>query len=168
MKKIAISLTIATVIIFLDQISKYILIPMVINGEVIEVSSFFNLVMVWNRGVSFGMFASDAEIMRWVLSTLAVVISIALLIWVHKDKIVPRTLPVGLIVGGAIGNVIDRIRFGAVADFFDFHLMGYHWPAFNIADSCIFIGVVIVLAQEFKNGKKSENANAAGEKNANN
>lgn len=111
----------------------------------IEVSSFFNLVMVWNYGVSFGMFSEPGSSTVWLLIGVAVLIVGILGYWLTKTTDRLLGIAFGLVIGGALGNVIDRLRFGAVADFFDFHVMGYHWPAFNIADSAICIGVAILL-----------------------
>lgn len=127
-----------------DQASKWYLLSVVdiANRPPVEVTGFFNLVMVWNRGISFGMFAQAGQ--PYVLVALSLVICLLLLSWL--SKITERWLiaAIGLVIGGALGNVIDRIRFGAVADFFDFYIKNAHWPAFNIADSCIFIGVVLL------------------------
>ena len=132
---------------FLDQLSKYIMLDLVgiASRPPMEVTPFFNLVMVWNHGVSFGMFANPGTDMVYFLIGVALVISVILLIWLQKTQKRLEAISIGLIVGGALGNVIDRFRFGAVADFFDVHVSGYHWPAFNIADSAIFIGVMFLL-----------------------
>lgn len=149
------SLLLAAITVALDQWLKWYMLQVInIAGRPpIEVTSFFNLVMVWNRGVSFGMFASAGQPM--LLAGLAAVITIVLLVWLARshDRLV--TLGVGFVIGGAIGNVIDRFRFGAVADFFDFHAFGYHWPAFNIADSAIFIGVVVLCIQSMMQPAKT-------------
>lgn len=136
-------------VIFIDQLSKYALLNLVGDGSQVNILPIFNLVMVWNRGVSFGMLASDHVLMRWGLTALAIAVVGALTFWFYKTPSKLTAWSVGFIAGGAIGNVIDRLRFGAVADFFDFHINDYHWPAFNVADSCIFIGVVILCALEF-------------------
>ena len=111
----------------------------------IEVTPFFNLVMVWNTGVSFGLFASDSEAGRWALIALACAISAGLAWWVRTVTTPLLAGSIGAVVGGAIGNVVDRLVYGAVADFFDVHAFGYHWPAFNIADSAIVVGVGLIL-----------------------
>ncbi|MCI5048908.1 MAG: signal peptidase II [Rickettsiales bacterium] len=131
----------------LDQISKYWMLDIVRIAErpPIEVTSFFNLVMVWNHGVSFGMLSKPGTGVPVFLIGVAVIIVIAMLVWLFRNDNKLVALAIGLVVGGAIGNIIDRIRFGAVADFFDFHVMGWHWPAFNIADSGIVIGVGLLL-----------------------
>lgn len=110
----------------------------------IEVTGFFNLVMVWNRGVSFGLFAAESDAQRWLLVAVAVAISVVLAVWLGRTPRPGLKLLLAAIIGGAIGNVIDRVRFGAVADFVDLHVLGYHWPAFNVADAAISIGAVIL------------------------
>lgn len=115
----------------------------------IEVTSFLNLTMVWNRGVSFGMFNTMGDKGPLILSAIALLISILMIVWM---AVVPRLLPaigLAMIVGGAIGNVIDRVRFGAVADFVDLHYAGWHWPAFNLADSCIVLGAAFLILDSF-------------------
>lgn len=137
----------ALVILLADQASKWLILEVVFRQwpPPIEVTGFFNLVMVWNRGVSFGMLASDSDTTRWLLVALALAITAGLGYWLTRiDRLLPA-LSIGLVIGGAIGNVIDRLRFGAVADFFDVHVLGYHWPAFNVADSAITVGVCLLL-----------------------
>ncbi|MGZ9097582.1 MAG: signal peptidase II [Micavibrio sp.] len=111
----------------------------------IEILPFFNLVMVWNKGVSFGLFNSDSDFGPMLLILLAAVIVVVFGAWLARTKKPVIALSLSLIIGGALGNVIDRIRFQAVADFLDFHAFGFHWPAFNIADSAITIGIGILL-----------------------
>lgn len=139
-------LAVAAVVLVADQVSKWWILEQVMQPpRFIEITGFFNLVMVWNPGVSFGMFGGSGEIGRWVLSAFALAISGFLLNWLRQvDRRFPA-VAIGLVIGGAIGNVVDRVRFGAVADFLDFHLFGYHWPAFNVADSAITVGVAILL-----------------------
>lgn len=110
----------------------------------IEVTSFFNMVMVWNKGVSFGMFASAHDIMPYVLSCVAVMMSIILGVWMSRTKYMSALIPLAMIISGAMANVWDRLRFGAVADFLDFHYQDMHYPAFNIADCCIVVGVLLL------------------------
>lgn len=141
-------LAIAVAVLAADQVSKYLLLGVMQDNrfQPIEITPFFNLVMVWNRGVSFGLFASDMEIMRWALTALAIGVSIGLLIWLYRAANRWLAIGLGLVIGGALGNAIDRIVYGAVADFFDFHLEGVgHWPAFNVADSAIVVGVGFLL-----------------------
>lgn len=143
---IRLGLALAALTIVLDQLTKVWAIAELWDPpRFFEVTGFFNLVMVWNRGVSFGMFSNDSAIGPYILSTLAVGIAVFLFFWLRKaeNRLVAAAL--GLVIGGALGNVIDRLRFGAVADFLDFHVAGYHWPAFNIADSAITVGVALLV-----------------------
>ena len=139
----------AFALVVVDQIVKVLVLQWLRSGEVVEVTPFFNLVMVWNRGVSFGLFAHEAEVMPYVLSGVAVAISVALLVWLARAERRWIAAAIGLVVGGAVGNVIDRLRFGAVADFFDVHVAGWHWPAFNVADAAIVVGVGMILLDGF-------------------
>jgi signal peptidase II len=109
------------------------------------VTGFFNLVLVWNPGVSFGIFRSGGEAGRWLLVVLAIAIAVILVFWLRRERRLWPRLAIWLILAGALGNVADRIRFGAVVDFLDFHAFGYHWPAFNVADSAIVVGAVILV-----------------------
>ena len=143
---IRIGLPVAAVIIALDQAVKYWIVhDIMAPPRIIEVSSFFNIVMVWNRGASFGLFSSQSPWTPVLLCSVAVIISIALGIWMYKAKSPWLATALGMMIGGALGNAIDRVIFGAVADFLDFHAYGYHWPAFNVADMAISIGVVMLL-----------------------
>ena len=140
-------LLIALVVIALDQASKWWILLFVMNPpQLIEIVPVFNLVLTWNRGVSFGLFDTNSPASPWILSILAVAIVGVLLHWMRRaeGKLIPLAL--GLIVGGAIGNVIDRLVHGAVVDFLDVHWGTYHWPAFNVADSGITVGAVLLIA----------------------
>jgi signal peptidase II len=110
----------------------------------IEVTSFFNLVMVWNKGVSFGMFSSAAEYMPYILSGVAVIMVMILIYMMTRAKHLSALSPMAMIIAGALANVWDRLRFGAVADFLDFHMGDAHYPAFNIADCSIVVGVLLL------------------------
>lgn len=136
----------ALVILILDQASKwYMLISVMQPPQVIPVLPFFNLVSAWNRGVSFGMFNSASPYSGWILSGIALAIVIFLLNWLRKSDRKHISTALGLIIGGAIGNVVDRAVHGAVFDFLDIFIGSYHWPAFNVADSAITIGAVILV-----------------------
>jgi signal peptidase II len=110
-----------------------------------EVLPFFNIVMVWNKGMSFGMLNNLEEYGPIILTVLSFLISTWFVVWLFRTKIPVQAFAISLVIAGAMGNVIDRIRFGAVIDFLDFHIAGFHWPAFNIADSCIVIGVFVLI-----------------------
>ena len=136
-------LAVAGLVVVLDQLTKWAILTWL--EQAIAVTPFFNLVVVWNRGVSFGMFDSVGRLGPWILSALALAVVVLLLGWLRRVDHPLTTAGLGLIIGGAIGNVIDRVRFGAVIDFLDFHALGWHWPAFNVADSAIFVGAVLLL-----------------------
>ncbi|MEZ5935539.1 MAG: signal peptidase II [Alphaproteobacteria bacterium] len=139
-------LFIALLVIVLDQITKWIALTGVgFGADPIAVTSFFNLVLVWNRGVSFGMFNEAGAAGPWILSGLAIVVVLGLLYWLRQAEARLTVTALGLVIGGALGNVIDRFRFGAVVDFLDVHIAGYHWPAFNVADAAICVGAGLLL-----------------------
>ena len=106
-----------------------------------EITPFFNLVLTWNRGMSFGLFNTGAALNTLVFTAVAAVIVAGLLIWLRRAREPLLVLSIGLVIGGAIGNVIDRLGRGAVVDFLDFHLGEWHWFAFNLADAAICVGV---------------------------
>ena len=138
-------LAVASVIVIADQVIKWWAIGALGDDpHGVEILPFFNLVLVWNRGISFGMFGGGA-LPPWLLGAVALAVTLALVIWLRRVETRLLAATIGLVIGGALGNVIDRFRFGAVADFLDFHWGGYHWPAFNLADAAISIGVVILL-----------------------
>ncbi|MGE5518151.1 MAG: signal peptidase II [Bacteroidota bacterium] len=149
-------LILAAVIIVCDQISKWWVVEKLMRPEGlldtpfytpvrIAVLPVFDLVMAWNRGVSFGILNNDGRWNAILLSVLSVAISVGLVLWMRKAQSRLVLFALGGIVGGALGNVIDRVRWGAVADFLDVHVMGYHWPAFNLADSAISVGAVLLV-----------------------
>ena len=135
---------IATLIVLTDLATKAVVISHLSLGQAIEVTSFFNIVYVLNKGVSFSMFSNVGPL---ILTTLTGLISISIVYFMFKEKDAFSRIALSLILGGAIGNIIDRIQLGAVVDFLDFHAFGYHWPAFNVADSAICIGVALLIYQ---------------------
>jgi signal peptidase II len=110
-----------------------------------NVTSFFNIVLIYNRGMSFGLFNSGGGLNALLFSVVAAAIVTVLTYWLSRVESPLLAGAISLIIGGAVGNVIDRIRFGAVVDFLDFHIGSWHWPAFNIADSAICVGVAVML-----------------------
>jgi signal peptidase II len=109
----------------------------------VEILPFLNVVMVWNRGVSFGML--DEGVTPLALVGLAVLITGVFGVWLARTVRGIEAAACALVIGGAVGNIVDRLRFGAVADFIDIHVGGWHWPAFNLADSCITLGIALVV-----------------------
>lgn len=111
----------------------------------IDVLPFFNLVMVWNEGISFGLFNDGSGGHTLWLSLFTLILSLVFLGMLIRAKHLLQQVSLLLIVSGALGNLIDRLRFGAVIDFIDIHVAGHHWPAFNAADSFICLGVALLL-----------------------
>ncbi len=136
-------------VVVLDQLSKYVVLQHFdeqgcANHREI-VTGFFDLVLTCNRGMSFGLFNAGPGLSVPLFSIAAVAIVAILLFWLSRVKSELLSSAIGLIIGGALGNVIDRLRFGGVVDFLYFHLGSWYWPAFNVADSAICIGVAIML-----------------------
>lgn len=153
-EKQAMALLVATVIA--DQVSKELLMRFVLKeGAIVQViDGLFRLVSVWNPGVSFGFLGGERALPPWILSAVAVVVCIGLMMWLRRvDRPLTGT-GIGLVMGGAIGNVIDRARWGAVFDFADFYVGRWHWPAFNVADSAIVVGVGLMLIDSFLGEKR--------------
>jgi signal peptidase II len=147
-RNVPLGLGIAAFVVLLDQVTKFWLLQTMqeSGGRAVELTDFFTIVLVWNRGVSFGMFNSaDAALNGLIFSLLAAVIVAALLVWLWRAAEGLIICAIGLVIGGAIGNVIDRLRLGAVVDFLDFHVGTWHWPAFNVADSAICVGVGLMV-----------------------
>ena len=139
-------LGLAALIVAADQLTKWVMLQTLTHGDSIEVTEFFRLVLVFNPGAAFSFLADQPGWQRWFFVGLAVVICgwLAALLARHRDEtLLPFAL--SLIIGGAIGNVIDRLVYGAVVDFLYFHIGRYGWPAFNIADSAISAGAALLI-----------------------
>ena len=149
------ALAVATVVC--DQLHKAWMIT--IFGDTqrpkITVTPFFDLVLVWNPGISYGLFKQNSDAGRWVLIGFAMAAAIALTYWLAQLQTRLAAASVGLIIGGALGNAIDRVRYGAVADFFSFHVSGFNWYVFNLADVAIVAGVAGLLYDSFKTRHKN-------------
>ena len=152
------ALIIGLVILVTDQITKWLVLVHVAPIWPIKITEFFNLVLVWNTGVSFGMFNDGGDLGRWLLIGLALIISGMVARWLYAEQSRFMGFAYVIIIAGAIGNVIDRIRFGAVVDFLDVHVGGYHWPAFNVADSAIVIGALLIAFNLFTGDSSPDNA----------
>lgn len=143
-------LGLSAVVIALDQISKFWILAHFHLMESFAVTPFFNLFLVFNPGASFSFLANAGGWQKWFFIALALGVSLWLLTLLRQhaqERLLPTAL--SFILGGALGNVIDRLRLDAVVDFLDFHLAGHHFPAFNVADSAISIGVALMLIQQF-------------------
>jgi signal peptidase II len=134
----------------LDQLTKWVVLERFAPGERLAVTDFFNLVLVFNRGAAFNFLASAEgwQTPLFIAVALAAAVIVSVLLWRSRG---PRLYEAGLalILAGAVGNVIDRMRLGQVVDFLDFHAFGWHWPAFNVADSAITVGAALLIAESF-------------------
>lgn len=161
--RLALGLGVAVLVLVLDQLSKWWIVTDVMNPlRILDITPFLNIVLVRNRGASFGMFGEQGEWATWGLTLVALAIGIGLVVWMWRAQRTWIVAGLGMIVGGAAGNLIDRVRYGAVTDFLDFYWGDLHWPAFNLADSAITVGVVILLADALigRGGKTKNGANA--------
>ena len=145
LKKVWLGLTVALAVVILDHCSKYYILWFLQENAYVPFGDYFNIVRAWNTGVSFSMLNDYGNVGAWMLSALAAGIVVMLFYWLKKEDNRAVQLALGLIMGGAVGNIVDRVRFGAVFDFLDFHVVDWHWPAFNVADSCICIGAAIIV-----------------------
>ena len=144
---ITLGLAMLFVVLVADQVSKALIIDFMAERgfHPLDLTPHVRLVMVWNRGVSFGMLSQDSGLLRWGLTALAFAVAAGLMVWVARQRDLWAIMGGGLVAGGAVGNAVDRIIHGAVADFIDLHAGGWSWPAFNIADSAITAGVGILV-----------------------
>ena len=139
-------LALAAATVALDRVSKAWALDALFDPQSrIVLGPVLNMVPVWNRGVSFGLFANESAWGPWLLGGFALVVAVALVIWLVRAKTVVLGAGLGLVIGGAVGNAIDRALYGAVVDFIDAHWGDLHWPAFNIADAAITVGVGLLL-----------------------
>jgi signal peptidase II len=139
-----------------DQLCKWWMIYVYKIGErgKVALTPFFDLIMVWNEGISYGLFPQGSAAGRAVLIGIAVVAVLALIVWLARAERGLAAASIGLIAGGAVGNAIDRTIYGAVADFFSLHAFGYYWYIFNIADVAIVAGVAGLLYDTLITGHK--------------
>lgn len=139
----------AGLVVVLDQLSKWVVLQNLGFGETIYVAPFWNWVLTYNPGAAFSFLADQPGWQRWLFTLLALGVSgwIAVMLRQHKQQRL-LSLALTLVMGGALGNVIDRVRFGAVVDFIQWHVAGYYWPAFNVADSAITLGAVLLVVEQ--------------------
>ena len=137
-------------IVLVDRVTKWAMLGWLRAGEVVEVTPFFNFVLVFNRGAAFS-FLADAPGWQTPFFAAVAIVAAAVVSWMLWRNPAKRLLCAGLalILGGALGNLWDRLQWGAVADFLDFHAFGWHWPAFNVADSAIVVGAAILILESF-------------------
>ncbi|MDP3841847.1 MAG: signal peptidase II [Oxalobacteraceae bacterium] len=146
---------VATIVILLDQLSKITIAKLFAYGESHPVTGFFNLVLAYNKGAAFSFLAAESGWQRYFFTAVGVIAALVIVYMLQRhagQRLFCWAL--ALILGGAIGNVIDRIMYGHVIDFLDLHWGGWHWPAFNIADSAIFIGAGMFILDELRRVNK--------------
>lgn len=142
-------LALAALIVGLDYATKHLASQTLELYHPIPLASWLNLTLAHNEGAAFSFLAGAGGWQRWFFAGVAGVIALVLLVWLWRLPVYARLLPasLALILGGAVGNLIDRVRYGYVVDFIDVHYAGWHWPAFNVADSAITIGIVLLLLE---------------------
>lgn len=145
-KRLTIALAAAVAVLALDQISKAFA-RTHLAAEVVELGPFLNLRLGLNTGVTFG---------RWALVAATSAVVVWLLVWMWREARVAVLIPLGLIVGGALGNIRDRLRYGAVTDFIDLHVGAASWPTFNLADSAIVLGVALLLLGSMRDSGRAK------------
>ena len=155
-RSLVLALPVMAAVVIADQASKWAVIERLMQPpRMVEVTGFFNLVLALNTGVSFGLFGGETAWKPWLFSALAVAIVTALFVWLKRQPEPLLALAVGLVAGGAVGNTIDRLRFGGVVDFLDFHLGDWHWFAFNLADTAVVMGVALLVLDGLFQGRGS-------------
>ena len=148
-------LSLAVLSFGLDQAFKWWMLSVVniAAHQPLVVTPFFELVLAWNKGVSYGLFPQDSFVGQYLLVVLSLLACVLLWLWLARTDSPPTAAALGLIVGGALGNALDRLRYDAVADFFLFHAFGYSWYVFNIADIAIVVGVALLVYESVRNGR---------------
>ena len=151
-------LWISAVVLVVDHITKYIANTSMTLYQTIEVMPYFNFTLAYNYGAAFSFLADAGGWQRWFFTGLAAIFSVVIVVWIARLKSTAKleAISLSLILGGAVGNLIDRLIFGYVIDFLDVYYQDYHWPAFNIADSAICVGAVLLILDSFR--KKDEPA----------
>jgi len=150
--KLYYSLLIALVVLILDLATKFWVESELLYGQYIPVTSFFNLVLTYNAGAAFSFLSEASGWQRWFLSSVAAIAAVVITYLLYKYRTEKLfCLSLSLILGGALGNLWDRITLGHVVDFLDFYIGDYHWPAFNVADTAICIGAALLIIDSFSN-----------------
>ncbi|NMP14856.1 signal peptidase II [Thalassotalea sp. Y01] len=151
-------LWLALIMLIVDQASKQLVVATMDYRQSIAVMPLFNLTYVHNPGAAFSFLADQGGWQRWFFTAIAAVMSILLIFWMSKTPKHQKMIAIAfaLILSGALGNLIDRVMYGYVIDFLDFYIGNRHWPAFNIADSAIFVGAALMIIDAFKNDDKSK------------
>ena len=148
-KKILFNFTIISLIFFIDRISKNYILKIAEHESLVDIyiNSYLNFYLIWNKGIAFGLFSFDQNLIYNFVTLIIVVISLVIIILIIKTNGIERYL-FTLVFGGAISNLYDRIYYKAVPDFIDFHIAEYHWFVFNVADIFITLGIVSIILME--------------------
>jgi signal peptidase II len=151
-------LWLAVIVIVLDQLTKQIAASVLEMYQPVAVMPMFNWTLMHNTGAAFSFLSDKGGWQRWFFTAIAIIVSAVLIAWTSKLKADEKwqAIAFALILGGAIGNVIDRVNYGYVIDFIDVYYKDWHWPAFNLADSGIFVGVSILIIESFRHHKREE------------
>jgi signal peptidase II len=149
-------LWLALLVVILDQVTKIWAEATLVFAEPVEIFSWFNLTLLYNRGAAFSFLATADGWQRFLFLGIGLIATVVIIVWLRRLQPHERMTAVGLvlILGGAVGNLIDRALYGHVIDFIDWHYRGWHWPAFNIADSAITLGAVLVVLAGFRSAGK--------------
>jgi signal peptidase II len=158
-------LLVAAVAFILDQIAKWVVtVPLSLEakpGGSIKIFSFFNVTWAENCGISLSMFSNCNDTTRWTLVAVTAIVALAVAFWMTREKAKGDVIALALILGGALGNIVDRVRLGYVVDYADLHIGGFRpFMIFNVADACITIGVLLLVARALLLGEKAGNADA--------
>lgn len=148
-------LWLSLLVVVLDQFSKYVVSDILRLYESVAVLPFFSITLLHNTGAAFSFLAGAGGWQRWLFTGIALVVSVALIVWIKRLPATEKwqAAALSLVLGGALGNVIDRLRFGYVVDFLDVYYQKWHWPAFNVADSAIVAGVALLILATLRERK---------------
>lgn len=155
-------LWISLLVVVLDQVTKTIAVDNLILFQPVPLFPGFNFTLMHNEGAAFSFLSDQSGWQRWFFTVIAIVVSVAIVIWMKRLPTNHRLTAVSLalILGGAVGNVWDRIQLGYVIDFIDVYYADYHWPAFNIADSSIFVGACLLIFDSLRHGKEAQDTSS--------
>jgi signal peptidase II len=155
----AVGAAMAVLTYIVDQTHKWYMIQIfdIARQQPVNVMPGFDLVMIWNYGISYGWFASHSQVTRWILIVLSVAVAVLLWVWLARQTRPHVAAAIGLVLGGAIANATDRLLHGAVADFFHLYVAGFSWYVFNIADMAIVAGVLVLMYDSFVHEEKPTN-----------
>ena len=148
----------ACLIVVIDQLTKYWVSSVFSYGETLELLPVLNLTLVHNMGAAFSFLSDAGGWQRWFFAVVSLVVSIVLVVWLYRLPARQTLLAtaLALVLGGAVGNLWDRVVLGYVIDFIDFHYQNHHWPAFNVADAAITLGAVLLILESFLAPKSSK------------